>query len=364
MANIYRWQAPGNGKIFDKPLGESSYMNSRALGVLKFIKAKVRVSQAEFEREIKNYLQMSSEYKENSSTPAHFFRPLLFLGFIKISSMKVLELTLEGDKFLHFYELGDYKKCKKYILNQLDNSRYPNRATKDIKLQLFPFRILFKMLLSENEKGLSKEFIREQLVYLSTYDDLALYEKTKKIEKIQKKDDYDKFYTWVVNSLVNIEILKRQQGSYFIADDIYENVENLYKNISFKSLFFNDETLLCQLDTKIAHERYKRDARLIQEAKMRDNYTCKIDKEHTTFISKGVNYVEGHHIVPMFQQKNFTFNLDDVDNIVSLCPTCHREMHSSDEKSTILSKIYKSNLEFMSKNGISLDDLNKMYYCI
>jgi len=39
-------------------------------------------------------------------------------------------------------------------------------------------------------------------------------------------------------------------------------------------------------------------------------------------------------------------------------------MHSSDEKSEILSKIYEGNLAFMSKNSISLDDLNKMYYYI
>lgn len=363
MANIYRWQAPGNGKIFDKPLGEPSYMNSRTIAVLHYIQSKKRVSQSEFELEIKSYLEANTEYVENNSTPAHFFRPLLFLSFIKQNADKVLELTLEGDKFLYFYEKKEYKKCKKYILNQLDNSTYPNIATKDIKLQLFPFRILFKLLLSENEKGLSKEFIREQLVYIREYDDLVLYEKSRETLKIQKREDYDKFYTWVINSLVNIEILKRQDGYYFISDDIYEDVKGLYEKLSFESLFFNDETLLCQLDTKTAHERYKRDARLIIEAKKRDNYTCQIDKEHTTFTSKGVNYVEGHHIVPMFQQKNFSFTLDDVDNIASLCPTCHREMHSSDDKSEILSKIYSINAAFMYQNGISLENLNKMYYC-
>ena len=363
MANIYRWQAPGNGKIFDKSLGESSYMNSRTIAVLKYIGQKVKVSQSEFEREIKTYLKNSTEYLENNSTPAHFFRPLLFLGFLKISTSKILELTLEGDKFLHFYEKAEYLKCKKYILNQLDNSTYPNIATKDIRLQLFPFRILFKLLLREGEKGLTKEFIREKLVYLREYDDLALYEKYQDIEKIAKKDEYDKFYSWVINSLVNIEILKSKKGSYFIADDMLEDVEGLYKNLSFESLFFNDETLLCQLDTKTAQERYKRDSRLILEAKVRDDFTCQIDKKHKTFISKGVNYVEGHHVVPMFQQKNYSFNLDDVENITSLCPTCHREIHSGDDKELILNKLYNLNLAFMFTNGISQEDLYKMYYC-
>jgi len=364
MANIYRWQAPGNGKIFDKPLGELSYMNSRTLCVLKYIQERVQVSQSEFEREIKTYLSENTEYRKNDSTPAHFFRPLLFLGFIKMSSSKVLELTLEGDKFLYFYEKKEYLKCKKYVLNQLDNSTYPNVATKEIKLQLFPFRILFKLLLKEKERGLSKEFIREQLVYLREYDDIILYEKLENLEKIQKKKEYDKFYSWVVNSLTNIGILKRHEKRYFISEDIYEDVFGLYKNLSFDSFFFNDETLLCQLDTKTADERYRRDAKLIVEAKQRDNYICQVNKEHISFLSKGVNYVEGHHVVPMFQQKNYTFKLDDVQNILSLCPTCHREIHSADDKSEILSIVYKVNQEFMKKNSISLEDLKKMYYCI
>lgn len=103
MMNEYRWQAPGNGKIFDKPLGEQSYMNTRSIGVLKYISKKRKVSQSEFDREIKNYLEEKTTYTTNESTSSHFFRPLLFLGFIKISSSKIIELTLEGDKFLYFY---------------------------------------------------------------------------------------------------------------------------------------------------------------------------------------------------------------------------------------------------------------------
>jgi len=361
--NYYRWQAPGNGQIFDKALGEKSYMNTRTINVLKYIQECKQVSQSQFEREIKGHLEETTKYIENNSTPSHFFRPLLFLGFISITANKMLELTLEGDKFLYFYEREEYQQCKRYMLNQLDNCKYPNDGTQKIKLQLFPFRILFKLLLEETEKGLTKEFIREQLVYIQEYGDIGLYEHNKNLEKIKKYEDYDKFYTWVINSLVKIEILKKENGNYFIGDSIYESVNTLYKNISFKSLFFNDETLLCQLNGKTAHERYKRDPKLIADAKERDSFSCQVDKSHITFISKGVNYVEGHHVVPMFQQKNYSFELDDVNNILSLCPTCHREIHSGDDKRVILHSIYNRNEKFMASNNISLDDLEKMYYC-
>ena len=361
--NHYRWQAPGNGKIFDKPLGEKSYMNTRTIGVLSYIAEQKKVSQTQFEQEIKRYLSAHTEYEPNDSTPAHFFRPLLFLGFLKMSRDRVIELTLEGEKFLYFYKLEEYQKCKKYILNQLDNSTYPNLATKDIKLQIFPFRILFKLLLLEKERGLTKRFIKEQLVYLRESDDLALYMQTEDIEKIKPEKEYDKFYTWVVNSLVNIEILSKRGDAYFIADDLLQEVKILYQNISFEALFFHDETLLCQLDTKVAYERYKRDARVITQAKQRDGFECIISPTHKTFLSKGKNYVEGHHIIPMFQQKNYTFHLDDVENIVSLCPTCHREMHSGDDKRAILSAVYDKNRTYMQKHKVELDDLYKMYLC-
>jgi len=65
----------------------------------------------------------------------------------------------------------------------------------------------------------------------------------------------------------------------------------------------------------------------------------------------------------MFQQKNYEFNLDDINNIISLCPTCHREIHSADNKNTIIDNLYRLNIEYMKSNNINLNDLYKMYMC-
>lgn len=360
--NPYRWQAPGNGKIFDKPLGESSYMNTRTITVLQYIQIHKSVSQAQFEREIKSYLEQHTQYKKNDSTPSHFFRPLLFLGFITQSDSKMITLSFEGEKFLYYYQKKEYAICKKYILNQLDNSKYPNVATKDVKLQLFPFRILFKFLL-EHEEGITVDFIKTKLVYLQSMDDLVLYLPKKDITKIRYFEKYDKFYTWVINSLVNIEILKKKNDKYIIAEDFREIVQKLYQNIPFESLFFHQDTLLSNLNNTTAYKRYKRNPKLIQEAKQRDNYTCQIDATHQTFLTKGHTYVEGHHVIPMFQQKNFNYSLDDVDNLISLCPTCHREIHLADNKKAILYKVYNVNKKFMQNNNLTLEELEKIYLC-
>ena len=49
--NNMRWQAPGNGKIFDDKLGTNSYMNKRTICVLTYIQENPKVLQKIFELE-------------------------------------------------------------------------------------------------------------------------------------------------------------------------------------------------------------------------------------------------------------------------------------------------------------------------
>ncbi len=362
--NQFRWQAPGNGKIFDAPFGVDSYMNKRSICVLIFIKQKCSVLQKDFELDIKDFLFECATHEANESIASHFYRPLLFLGFLQQREDGSLELTLEGDKFLEAFEKARYNECKIYLINQLDNCRYPNRATSKTQLHLFPFRILFKLLLDQQDKGISIEFIKEKLVNIKSFKDLVSYAKSKNLDDIQKGKGYDKFHTWVINSLVDIEILKRVSKSYYIHDDLVDYIEQLYKDISYKELFFSEDNLVCELNNITSKRRYKRDPRLINIAKNRDNFRCVVDETHLTFTSNRKNYVEGHHLIPMFWQKNYSFKLDDVNNILSLCPNCHRKIHFADDKREMLDVLYEKNREYLSFKGVCLDDLYKIYSCV
>jgi len=361
--NTMRWQAPGNGKIFDDKLGSDSYMNQRTICVLLYIKENAKVLQKKFESDIKDYLISCATYNKNDSLASHFYRPLLFMGFIQQYNDSSLELTIEGVKFLNAHKENDFKKCRIYILNQLDNTKYPNKGTKNIKLQLFPFRIIFKLLLENNDNGIESNFIKERLVNIKDITSLNSYIQTKNLEDIPKHDSYDKFHTWVINSLVNINILKKVANKYFISDDLLKNIKDLYEDLEFKDFFFTDNIISCELNNQTSKKRYKRNAKFISEAKIRDNFTCRINDKHDTFISNNTNYVEGHHIIPMFQQKNYDFKLDNINNIISLCPNCHREIHSADNKSKIINTLYRLNKEYMSNNNIHINDLSKMYLC-
>ncbi len=250
------------------------------------------------------------------------------------------------------------------FVSQLDNTTYPNSATKKVKeLKLFPFRILFKLLLDNT--SFSSKFINHSLVHVKSYEDLKEYENFKDLSKIAyfsaDSAKYLKFNTWVINSLVSLNILTLSNKQLSIRNDIQEHIEVLYANTNFTDMFFDSTT--CDVNKQIAHKRVQRDSNLILLAKKRDSSTCRVDKTHKTFLSKGNNYVEGHHIIPMFQQKNYSFRLDDIDNIISLCPTYHREIHSADDKTEILKKLYNLNREYMNLHHISLNNLFSMYLC-
>lgn len=78
-------------------------------------------------------------------------------------------------------------------------------------------------------------------------------------------------------------------------------------------------------------------------------YTCECNREHKTFISKtsGKQYMEAHHLIPMAYQVKiwgeYQKNIDCLENLVSLCPICHKAFHyGTDEvKSRIIEDLYE-----------------------
>ena len=78
-------------------------------------------------------------------------------------------------------------------------------------------------------------------------------------------------------------------------------------------------------------------------------YTCECNREHKTFMSKtsGKQYMEAHHLIPMAYQVKiwgeYKKNIDCLENLVSLCPNCHKAFHyGTDEvKSQIIKDLYE-----------------------
>ena len=66
--------------------------------------------------------------------------------------------------------------------------------------------------------------------------------------------------------------------------------------------------------------------------------------------------MEGHHLLPLSQQHNFTTSLDVYANIICLCPICHRLLHFGTDKDRIqaISKLYEKREFRLENSGIKI----------
>ena len=95
------------------------------------------------------------------------------------------------------------------------------------------------------------------------------------------------------------------------------------------------------------------------------NFKCEIDPNHDTFKAEATKmpYVEAHHFIPIKFQAIIKEPLDNLNNIISLCPNCHRGIHHAviDYKLDLIKKIYKKRPEIQN---YQFDDIAQFYNCI
>lgn len=104
---------------------------------------------------------------------------------------------------------------------------------------------------------------------------------------------------------------------------------------------------------------------------MQSDYQCQVDQAHSSFISKRnkKRYMEAHHIIPVRLTEEIwiqkRINIDCIENIVSLCPNCHKAIHLGEEEEVkqLLHKLHKTKeTEWESINlNVSIEELWKYY---
>lgn len=124
-------------------------------------------------------------------------------------------------------------------------------------------------------------------------------------------------------------------------------------------------------DNSAISERYKRNPLLGKIAIHNAYYSCEHNPTHETFTSAKTNkpFMEAHHLVPVkFQRQiwlQYGINVDCVENIVSLCPTCHRAFHNGTNKvkKDIIGIVYSRIIpRYRSINfDISLEEIERLY---
>ena len=160
-----------------------------------------------------------------------------------------------------------------------------------------------------------------------------------------------------------IEMWNYLQKTGKILDICIEN-NNLFTN--FKGIYKDIKTTESEIEyvhrTRLV-EQFERSQAIKNQALLQQNYQCFFDKKHITFPTDNYeNYMEGHHIIPVSRKDSFTQDLDVVENILCLCPVCHRKIHLATNKikRSMLEKIIERTQIAVYFN-VSLDNLEKIY---
>ena len=323
------------------------------------------------------------------------------------------KITDSGIRFYNAYLQNDDKTQIDIIMNAIFNNSFGrnNTAIKSSDSDVDAPKLFFKSMYdlgSITRKGLA------YLLYVT--HDLQI-EYNDAISELNKSNDFDREipievankygdvkFTVLLNSLGIVDEIDRK---YKISDYVLSNYSNKIKKLFIYNkkpdliLTLNENELENEIDTDgdvvqdkvisaftydIASQkfykqnnrlpetfkrgntiRYKTNARIAKTALHLANYTCEINPEHKTFISKlGKPYMEAHHLIPMAYQKDFSINIDRIENIVSICPICHSAIHlgNMSTRLELLKKLFDNREDRLKKVGlnISFGELFAKYY--
>ena len=96
------------------------------------------------------------------------------------------------------------------------------------------------------------------------------------------------------------------------------------------------------------------------------SFKCENNNVHNTFISAKTKnpFFEAHHLIPMEFYDDFNYSIDIPENIISLCPNCHRAFHNSIEKTKVelIKKFFDLRKLSLKKRGINLTKEKLLQY--
>lgn len=320
-------------------------------------------------------------------------------------------IEFETEEFRELFKLGKenfYEQQKEQLIKFENNKKFRRERLKEIFKKEFVFKDKIKC--SDFEIAIMLYFLKEYNYLLSTkpehkytkdkmseyYDDSssllhAVYEKLYNEEDVGYLLDicYGRYYFLELHfkyrsdvdnkirntpmSIINefFEIGLMRTGEKFFDSD--EQDEFLFQNKIDQSDGYSMQSDIDKANDRQpelkenSSNRYKTNTRLAKTVIKNNGYVCDIDQTHISFInSRGKRYMEAHHLIPMSSQKDFLpLNIDREDNIVCICPNCHKAIHygNNNEKKDRLEKLYEKRKDKLESKGIhiSKQELLKLY---
>ncbi len=287
----------------------------------------------------------------------------------------------KSEEEVHRYlkTLSDYWKDQlnidiSYRLNEIKLN-----ATTDLGKGYEPGHICGKYYETGNFNSNELDFdLSKMLGYYDQLYNLMHGDSFEKINASILEDKFnDKYFINENNEIIETDRVKEEFNN-LVEDQKYQQNINQNEPYTDKQLeeIRNKNKEIKKQKGKRTNNRYKTDFKLGKTALSRANFKCEIDPNHITFTSKSGmnNYVEAHHLIPMKYQEHQDFlidndiyiNLDQLENIVSLCPVCHAKIHFGikDEVKEMLMFLYEKRVNsLLTNDNIELDinDLFKYY---
>jgi len=82
-------------------------------------------------------------------------------------------------------------------------------------------------------------------------------------------------------------------------------------------------------------ERFNRDPLIVAYALSKAKGICELCEKKGPFIKdNGEIYLEVHHIISLSKEGE-----DLLENVLAVCPNCHRELHFGQDKENLISKL-------------------------
>ena len=102
---------------------------------------------------------------------------------------------------------------------------------------------------------------------------------------------------------------------------------------------------------------FQRNERAKKIALMQSGDRCAVPTcKHVIFKTKtGRVYLESHHLIPISVSNEFSVNIDIPENIICLCPSCHREIHHGENSKQMIIELYEERKEALEKKNIILN---------
>jgi len=315
--------------------------------------------------------------------------PLLF-SYLTLKELAI-KYNISGIPSDQFYSY--IATCKRF--SEIEETAFllsqnPNVST---FVQEYKDRSRIKPLFEKNSNLL--DFSNDKVKINSHFDDYFYENLVSKLELKELElilEDPNAYAYFLYNcQKFNVNLIDNPTENEIITDNIIP-LKNILEisddNETYDSEYVEkvDEVKEENINAEIAKDAYKNEPRFSESKRgvkvlknpifgkiaiKQSNYKCNVNESHTTFESKKTkrDFMEAHHLIPMnkakevFEEQNI--NIDCVENLVSLCPNCHRATHygSNRVKKELLINLYDKKEEEYKKIGleISLEELLKMY---